>query len=129
VNGLLLDSHAFLWFAGDDDHLSVSARETIIDGNQPLWISIASLWELSIKISLEKLKLKESLEELVKKQVDTNRLQILALSPQHTYALQRLPFHHRDPFDRLLIVQARIENLKLVSNDETFDKYKVERIW
>lgn len=129
MSGLLLDSQVLLWFAGDESRLSKKALAALLDGKNELWLSIASIWELSIKLSIEKLRLKEDLETLIEKQISNNRLQILTISLAHTYAVQKMPFNHRDPFDRILVVQAQIENLKLVSSDEVFDAYGIKRIW
>ena len=129
MRSVLIDTQVLLWFAEGDDRLSSKALECIVDGNNRLLVSIVSIWEASIKISLGKLKLKESLQELVDKQISVNRMQLLPLSLDHTYAVEKLPFVHRDPFDRLLVVQAKLEKLSIVSSDEVFDSYKVARVW
>ena len=126
---ILLDTHAFLWFVADDLRLSNKARVLIESDESQPFLSIASLWEMAIKISLGKLKLEEPFENFIPQQLALNGIGILNLSLEHTAAISTLPFHHRDPFDRLIIVQARIENMPLVSIDPAFDAYQIERVW
>lgn len=126
---ILLDTHAFLWFVSDDPRLSDTARSLIeADDSQP-FISMASLWEISIKISLGKLELEQPYATFIPRQLALNGIGILNFSLEHTAAIAALPFHHRDPFDRLIAVQAKIEEMPLVSADGTFDLYGVKRVW
>ena len=126
---ILLDTHAFLWFVDDNPHLSDTARNLIeADDSQP-FISMASLWEIAIKISLGKLELKQPYETFIPQQLALNGIAILNFSLEHTAAIAALPFHHRDPFDRLIIVQSKIEKMPLVSADPAFDAYEIERVW
>lgn len=90
---------------------------------------MASLWEMAIKISLGKLQLKEPYEKFIPRQLAVNGIGVLNLSMEHTAAVAALAFHHRDPFDRLIAVQARIEKMTLVSADPAFDAYEIERVW
>jgi PIN domain nuclease of toxin-antitoxin system len=126
---ILLDTHAFLWFIDDNPRLSESARVLIESEEAQPFVSMASLWEIAIKISLGKLQLTEPYESFFPKQLALNGIGILNLSVEHTAAIAALPFHHRDPFDRLLAVQSKTENMTLVSADPTFDAYGVKRIW
>ena len=108
---LLLDTHAFLWFILDDPKLSVTAKELIVDPSNDIEISPATYWEIAIKISLGKYELPESYEMFIEREIVTNEFRVLPIEPKHTAALTALPFHHRDPFDRLLIAQAMIERM------------------
>lgn len=126
---ILLDTHTFLWFVADDPRLSDTARVLIESDESQPFLSIASLWEMAIKISLGKLKLEEPFETFIPQQLALNGIGILNLSLEHTAAIATLPFHHRDPFDRLIIVQAKIEKMPLVSIDPAFDAYEIKRVW
>jgi PIN domain nuclease of toxin-antitoxin system len=126
---ILLDTHTFLWFVADDQRLSNKARALIeAEENQP-FLSIASLWEMAIKVSLGKLKFEQPYEFFIPQQLAMNGIGILNLSLEHTAAISTLPFHHRDPFDRLIAVQARLEKMCIVSVDTAFDAYEVQRFW
>ncbi len=122
---ILLDTHAFLWFVGDNHRLSETARKIIEADNTHPFLSIASLWEMAIKISLKKLALPQPYEVFFQEQLKINGIEIVNLKIEHTAAIATLPFHHRDPFDRLLAVQARVEKITLVSADPVFDAYKI----
>ena len=126
---ILLDTHAFLWFVQDDIKLSATARALIEDSQSRPFLSIASLWEIAIKISLGKLQLTQPYEEFIPQQLAMNGIGILSVTIDHTAAVASLPFHHRDPFDRLLAVQSKIEEMPLVSADPAFDAYSVKRVW
>jgi PIN domain nuclease of toxin-antitoxin system len=124
-----LDTHAFLWFVLGDAKLSRNARTHIEDtGNEKL-ISPASYWEIAIKISLGKYTLPQPYEDFMNRGIAGNGFVILPMESRHTAALVNLPFHHRDPFDRLLIAQALVEKIPLVSGDPTLDAYAITRIW
>ncbi len=126
---LLLDTHALLWFHLGDARLSVPARAAIDDlGNQKL-VSPASFWELAIKISAGKYALNVPYEDFIRMAVFDNDFEILPVEPRHTAAIIALPFHHKDPFDRLLIAQAMVEGASIVSVDSKFDPYPVARLW
>jgi PIN domain nuclease of toxin-antitoxin system len=126
---ILLDTHAFLWFIAGSDELSVTARELIENEENRIFLSAASLWEMAIKVSLEKLSLSESFETLIPEQISQNGIEILNISTAHAAKIIQLPFHHRDPFDRLLIAQTLVEDMSLISIDEIFDAYEIKRIW
>jgi PIN domain nuclease of toxin-antitoxin system len=126
---LLLDTHAFLWFVAGSAELSTRARRRIEDvGNERL-LSIASVWELAIKASLGKIMLAVPLGELVQEGALDNEISLLPVSREHAVGVGVLPFHHRDPFDRMLAVQAAQEGLTIVSRDDCFDASGVRRIW
>ena len=125
---VLLDTHALIWFFDGAPMLSEVAREAIEnEGNRP-FLSAASFVEMGIKISLGKLKLSAPSSEILASYVRTGS-RVLDVSPSHGISLESLPFHHRDPFDRLLVVQALTENLTLISKDAVFDQYGVKRVW
>ncbi len=126
---VLLDTHAFLWFALDDARLSASAQSVMTDGGNELLLSPASYWEMAIKVSLGKYTIDEEFEPFMENQIKANGLSVLAVTVRHAAAVVALPFHHRDPFDRLLIAQAMVEGVPLLSADANLDAYPVTRIW
>ncbi|WLT40715.1 type II toxin-antitoxin system VapC family toxin (plasmid) [Synechocystis sp. B12] len=126
---ILLDTHTFLWFILDDPQLSPQGDRIISDRANTIAISPASYWEIAIKISIGKYSLPESYDTFIEREIATNDFCILPILPKHTSALINLPFHHKDPFDRLLIAQAITENIPIISNDSILDKYSVHRIW
>lgn len=125
----LLDTHSFLWFISGDERLSHSAREVIEDRENAVLVSMASLWEIAIKHGLGKLSLERPFVQLIPEQLERQRIGVLGIELAHVAELTRLPLHHRDPFDRLLVAQARAEGLPIVSVDGALDAYGVERIW
>lgn len=126
---LLLDTHSFLWFVTADPKLSASAQRAIaIGSNEPL-LSVASVWEIAIKVSIGRLPLPEPLHTFIPEQLRINRVEVSPIELRHTFEVARLPLHHRDPFDRLLIAQAMVESLPIISADAVFDNYPVQRIW
>ncbi|MDT4952631.1 MAG: hypothetical protein QOJ02_769 [Acidobacteriota bacterium] len=125
---LLLDTHAFLWFIDDNPRLSAKAK-ALLESDADLLLSVASLWEISIKISIGKLILAQPLDVFLRQQLTNNDIEMLPISLAHLGVVSTLPFHHRDPFDRLLIAQAIIEKMPVVSIDAAFDAYSVTRLW
>lgn len=126
---LLLDTHSFLWFVTADPKLSASAQRAIaIGSNEPL-LSVASVWEIAIKVSIGRLPLPEPLHTFIPEQLRINRVEVSPIELRHTFEVARLPLHHRDPFARLLIAQAMVESLPIISADAVFDNYPVQRIW
>jgi PIN domain nuclease of toxin-antitoxin system len=126
---LLLDTHAFIWWAIRKERLSPTAIRLCEDANNDVLLSIVSLWEMQLKTQLGKLQLKLPLNELIEAQQRINGLQLLPIEPQHIYALSQLPFHHKDPFDRLLVSQAITEKLPLISGDQTLSAYAAQILW
>lgn len=106
---LLLDTHSFLWFIGGNTSLSPTARMLIEDANNQPMLSMASLWEMAIKLSIGKLSLGQPFETLIPKQMQLNGIELLQIEMAHVVVVAQLPFHHRDPFDRLLIAQAMVK--------------------
>ncbi len=125
---LLLDTHAFLWFVSGDVSLSIDSRKRITDLQNRCYVSVASFWEISIKLSLGKLELSITPEELIA-QVGINGFELLPVTPEHTLRLMALPMHHKDPFDRMLIAQATTENMTILSRDSHFVSYPVAVLW
>ena len=127
---LLLDTHSFLWFIGGSTSLSPTVRSLIEDASNQPFLSVASLlWEMAIKVSLGKMSLARPFEVLIPQQMGLNGINLLGIEMEHTAVVSKLPFHHRDPFDRLLIAQAMVEQMPIVSVDADFDAYNVERLW
>jgi PIN domain nuclease of toxin-antitoxin system len=126
---LLLDTHAILWFFWDDPLLSASAKQLIVDPNNQKLVSVASCWEIAIKVAVGKIKLGEPTRTFLPREIAQNNFSVLPISIVHATAVEALPMHHRDPFDRLLVAQAQIEQLDLVSIDAAFDAYLVKRHW
>ncbi len=126
---LLIDTHAFLWFILDDPRLSVNADALISDPDNDVEISPASYWELAIKISIGKYSLPEPYDVFMDREIAANDFHILHIEPRHTAIVSELPFHHKDPFDRLLIAQAQVEDIPIVSGDSVLDDYGVRRLW
>lgn len=126
---VLLDTHTFLWFLLEDPQLSTTASDLIIDPTNDIEVSLATYWEIAIKISLGKYTLPEPYDIFMEREIATNDFRILPIEPKHTAVLTTLPFHHRDPFDRLLIAQAMAEAIPILSVDTVFDAYHVTRLW
>jgi PIN domain nuclease of toxin-antitoxin system len=129
---LLLDTHTVLWFINGDTQLSTVARQLIEDAANTSYVSAASFWEMAIKISLGKLKLQHPFDAFMTAQMQQNNFLALGITISHTGYLSTLPFpliDHRDPFDRLLIAQAIIEQMAIISRDAKFDAYPVSRLW
>lgn len=126
---LLLDTHTFLWHTLNDSHLSASAQSLIADPDNELFLSIASMWELAIKESTGKLHLQLSFADFIARETLFYRIKTLDIKLPHTVLVASMPLHHRDPFDRMLIAQALLEQLPIVSADAMFDAYGVTRLW
>lgn len=126
---LLLDTHAFLWFVDGSDELSLAARNLIEDPDNRRLLSVASLWEMAIKVSIGKLKLAVPFTELVEREIQGNAIELLAIRPDHLDELAKLPFHHRDPFDRMIVAQGLTEDIPIISRDKAFESYSVNVLW
>jgi len=126
---LLLDTHTFLWFIDGSPQPSTAARTLIEEADNEVFLSVGSLWEMAIKVSLGKLSLGQPFERLMPAQLSLNSIELLNITISHTAKVITLPFHHRDPFDRLLIAQALVEDIPLVGVDTVFDAYGVRRLW
>jgi PIN domain nuclease of toxin-antitoxin system len=125
---LLLDTHTFIWFMNGDKNLPKQIINKIIDIDNKCFISVASLWEIAIKISLGKLSIKEGFNK-ISSFIINNEMEILPVQFQHLQTLLKLRYFHRDPFDRILIAQAISEGFEIATNDKNFEKYNVKIIW
>jgi PIN domain nuclease of toxin-antitoxin system len=126
---VLLDTHAFLWSITGDDRLSKTAGKTFLNPENNLFLSAASFWEICLKMSLGKLSLKRGWFKTIQEEMKINAIQWLPVEMPHCVELTKLPFHHRDPFDRMLIAQAMVEDLQLLSRDGRLSTYEIKRIW
>ncbi len=126
---LLLDTHAFLWFIEGDPNLSSTARSLIEDEENQRFLSTASLWEMSIKVSIGKLTLTMSFTDLLVQHIYGNAIELLSIQASHLDELTKLPFHHKDSFDRLIIAQAIAEKIAVISQDDLFANYPVTLQW
>jgi PIN domain nuclease of toxin-antitoxin system len=124
----LLDTHALIWFLEGDSQLSSKAKNIIVSTDNQILISIASLWEMAIKMSIGKLNLSQNLELIIQR-LEEEYIEILPIEVEHILKIQTLEFHHKDPFDRIIIAQSLIEGTTLVSIEDIFDNYKVQRLW
>jgi len=128
----MIDTHTFLWFITGSLELSEKAKELIENDNHDIFISIASLWEMSIKTAIGKLQILDNYETVIN-DVTENDISILPINFIHTVIQNKLPFHHKDPFDRIIVSQAIAEQMNLISREEIFDVYlkdkRVKRIW
>lgn len=127
ITRLLLDTNAFLYFINNDSELSGKAGN-LLESEVDLLISAASLWKIAIKFSIGKLSLPDSFENFIPAQLRQNDVEILLVTLSHLGTVSTMPFHHKDPFDRLVIAQSIVENLPVVSSDATFDLYGIVRI-
>ncbi len=125
----LLDTHALIWYLLDDARLGKVPLTFIKSGENELLVSVASCWELAIKCSLGKITLGQPFEKFIWPQLRANGFELFQISEEHLNRVGTLPPHHRDPFDRLLIGQALVEQIPIVSADSALDAYGVERIW
>ncbi|HEX2207080.1 MAG TPA: type II toxin-antitoxin system VapC family toxin [Longimicrobium sp.] len=125
----LLDTHAFLWFVTGDERLSGTAKETIEARNAEVLLSIASIWEIAIKVALGRLPLPSPVRSFVPRQMKENRIGLLPVALDHAVEAGSLPHHHRDPFDRMLVVQSFMEEIPIISADPELDRYGVHRVW
>lgn len=125
----LLDTHSFLWFIAGDAHLSALARQTIEDLDNEMFISTANLWEIAIQVSIGKLGLGGPYEQFIPQELKRQKMVVLPIEVAHLSVVSQLPLHHRDPFDRLIIAQALTEGMPIISVDEVFDAYGVQRVW
>ena len=126
---LLLDTHVFLWWVSDAPELSDAARTAISDPGNTCYLSMASCWELSIKSCIGKLKLKKPVERFVSEQMQQNGFLLLNIELRHVAKVESLALHHRDPFDRLLVTQAKTERMTLVTADAILSDYGIRCIW
>ncbi len=125
----LLDTSSFLRFVAGSERLSRQAREFMEDFDNKLVISVASLWETAIKVSIGKLELLRHFDQFIPEKLEENEIDILHVRLSHLSEMIKLPFHHRDPFDRIIIAQAISENLPVIACDSIFKEYPIDIIW
>lgn len=125
---LLLDTHAFIWFLNGDDQLPISVKSQIADSSNKCFVSIASMWEIAIKVNLGKLDLQGPFNQIADF-LRENDIELLPITFEHIQLLLTLEFHHRDPFDRIIVAQALMEKLKIATKDEVFYKYMTDILW
>jgi PIN domain nuclease of toxin-antitoxin system len=126
---LLLDTHSFLWFIDDSPRLSTAARVFIEDAGNDVFLSVASVWEIAIKIGAGKLDLGQPIEKRIPEALRDNGIELFNITVEHAAVVTVLPHHHRDPFDRMLVAQAQVEQMPIISNDAVLDAYGVTRLW
>lgn len=126
---ILIDTHALIWFGENSKRLSKSALRFLEDENNEVYFSVVSIWEMTIKHQLGKLQLHCPLDEKFRNQAANNGMRELSIEFEHVVKIGELPLHHRDHFDRLLVGQAIVEGLSIISQDEIIDRYPVNRIW
>ena len=126
---LLLDTHTLLWWVNDADELSAKARKVIANSDNNCFLSVASCWEMAIKCSIGKLTLAQPVGQFIPDQLFRNGIRLLPIDFRHVAKVATLPFHHRDPFDRLLVAQAATEQMTLVTADATLARYDIECLW
>ena len=126
---LLLDTHTFIWYVLEAQKLSSVATQVINDGNNVVLLSLASVWEMAIKQSIGKLEFSLPLQTFVEQQLSLNDFQLLDIRIDELAVVATLPLHHRDPFDRLLIAQAIVEDVPIIGADIAFDAYPIQRLW
>lgn len=126
---VLLDTHSFLWWIDNDDHLSSTARQAIADGSNEVFFSAASGWEIAIKAQLGKLRLPNGPEAFVSEHLQLNGFRPLSISVSHALHTASLPSIHRDPFDRILVAQSQLEHIAIVTSDPLIQQYQVSIIW
>ncbi len=126
---IILDTHAFLWWIIDDPQLSPRAREIMGEGDNDLFLSVASGWEIAIKAQLGRLRLPDRADRFVPEQLTRNGIEVLPIQMSHVLHVARLPEIHRDPFDRLIVAQSIIEKVPILTHDEHIREYSVKTIW
>lgn len=126
---LLLDTSAFLWWITDSKRVTARVRQVLGDEDNEVWFSVASGWEIAIKAGLRRVSFAEDPEQLIPEQLSANGFQVLPVQLRHALKVSALPSVHRDPFDRLLVAQALVEGLTIVSGDVRIGEYPVDVLW
>lgn len=125
----LIDTSTFLWFISGNSRLSHTAKTFISEIENEIFLSVASLWEIAIKMSLGKLEVFMTYEHMLSKEIEDNEIELLPIEKRHLMELLGLPLYHRDPFDRMIISQGIAENLPILTCDRLFTDYPIEKIW
>ena len=129
MKSILLDTQGFIYAINSPELLPSKTKKIYNNSEIEIYLSMASIWEMSIKVSLGKLKFSNPLKEIIQTSIKETGLSILPIQAEHLYIVENLPFHHKDPFDRLIAAQALAEKMSLISTDSAFDAYGVQRIW
>ncbi len=124
----LIDTQIFIWALENNPRLSKKAIDLLGNNSNSIYISIVSLWEIAIKTNIGKLELSQPLEEIIRRLPEVE-ISVFTIQTEHVLGLNNLPFHHRDPFDRILIAQAIAEKMEIISSDEIFSHYPVTVHW
>lgn len=125
----LLDTHTFIWWNNEPEKLSAKVLTLCQESQSRLFVSMASLWEMQIKIQLGKLRLHQPLEDIIQSQIIENDIQLLDITAPHIFGLSSLEEHHKDPFDRLIISQSIYEDVPILGKDSAFEAYPARVIW
>lgn len=125
---LLLDTHTLIWFLNGERKLSANAFELIVSDNNRKYVSIASLWEIAIKINLKKLSFDGNVIEIANL-IDENGFEILQINVEHLNVYESLDLLHRDPFDRILVAQATVNSLSIITKDDNIRSYPIDSFW
>ncbi len=126
---VLLDTHVLLWWLQDDPRISARVRDLIADDESDVLVSVATIWEIAIKAGLGQLELPSDLQGFLRQELTDNAFSCLSVTFEHAVGVRDLPQPHRDPFDRILVVQSRLEDVPLVSHDARLTAYDVELLW
>ena len=124
---ILIDTHVLIWYLEGNQELSRSRRQMIVNSDNEIFVSVASLWEIAIKTSIGKLKISRSLADILQ-QLSIQSIDLLQIQPGHILQVATLKFHHRDPFDRMIVAQAKIEFLPVITYDEVFGDYGIKML-
>ena len=125
----LIDTHTLIWIVTNNHRLSDNAKSLYLNSENEIFVSMVSIWELAIKISLRKMSIQKTLKDFINEDIMDNDIKILNINTHHICNLENLPFYHRDPFDRLIITQSVSESIPVISSDKIFDLYPIRRIW
>lgn len=125
----LLDTQTLLWISTDDEQLTEKVKFIFLNELNTIYVSMVSIWEISQKVEEGKLYLGESLKEFLQTKVINNKIELLSIEPKHFYHLEKLPKHHKSQFNRLLVSQSIVEKIPIITKNEDFAKYAVERVW
>lgn len=126
---ILLDTNAFLFIISDDTRLTGNAKEAFLDKDNSIFLSIVSIWEIVIKATIGKLIIPSPYKTFIQDQMNTNKIILLSLKPEHVYLLEKIPSIHKDPFDRILVCQSKSEKIPVMSSDKIFSQYGIKVIW
>ena len=124
----ILDTHTLIWYFEDNSELSFKAKSIIEDIDNEIFVSMASLWEIGIKVGLGKLIIPFDIDEIIAR-IRKESMNMITIDIKHVKGIQTLPHHHRDPFDRMIIAQAKVDNCTVITRDATFDAYDVPILW